>query len=239
MRSFEIEPGAEGWERGKLAVKRVPSMGRRVGSLPVPRRPADDTRLVDRLKRRERGALEDMLRLHGSKLYGIAIRFMHKEEDAQEVMQETLIAVWRNVDSYQGRSAFTSWLYRVAANAALMALRKRRRHEAAIALQQPEEDSPVGIQRMRDAGCTPAASVERAEMAAQVRAAIDQLPVSMRAIVLLCDVEEFSIEETALMTGLTRAATKSRLHRGRLALRKELLPYLRGDERPEPWLGEN
>jgi RNA polymerase sigma-70 factor, ECF subfamily len=193
-----------------------------------------DELLVQRLKARDRSALEDLLRLHGSKLYGVALQFMRNENDAREVMQDALVSVWNKIGSFEGKSAFTSWLYRVTANAALMTLRKKKRRENDISLDAPvneEEDVPLPALRLRDKGPLPDTAVLTSELGEQVRAAIDQLPEPYRVVVLLRDVEELPMTEVMEATGLSEPALKSRLHRARLALREVLLPYLKGEDK--------
>ena len=98
----------------------------------VSNNPSSDAELVVRLKQRDHNALKELLHLHGAKIYGTAMKYMHDEHEAQEVMQDALVTVWKKIGSFEGRSAFTTWLYRVTANAALMALRKKRRFAAEI-----------------------------------------------------------------------------------------------------------
>src|SRR5712691_1091022 len=103
--------------------------------------------LVERLKARDKRALEDLLRQHGSKLYGVALQIVRNESEAQEVMQDALIAIWTKIDKFEGRSAFSTWLYRVTANAALMRLRKNKKFEHNIPLDSVDPDSDLpGIQ---------------------------------------------------------------------------------------------
>src|SRR6266446_603819 len=78
------------------------------------------TDLVARLKARDKTALEDLVREHGGRLYGVALQIMRNETDAQEAVQDALITIWNKIDQFEGRSAFTTWLQRVTANAALM-----------------------------------------------------------------------------------------------------------------------
>jgi RNA polymerase sigma-70 factor (ECF subfamily) len=181
-----------------------------------------DTELVARLKRRDKRALEDLVRIHGAKLYGVALQFVRNETDAQDVVQDALVSIWKRIDSFEGRSAFTSWLYRVTANAALMALRKRRKRDHDV----PEEN----LSNLPDRTPLPVTALINGELGQRVRAGIDTLPDSYREVVLLRDVDELSLEEIAEVTGLSESAIKSRLHRGRLLLRQALLPYLKGQE---------
>jgi RNA polymerase sigma-70 factor (ECF subfamily) len=195
----------------------------------------DDVQLVARLKRRDKMALEDMIQLHGAKMYGVALQFMRNETDAREVMQDALVSVWNKIGSFEGKSAFTSWLYRVTANAALMTLRKRKRRENDVSLDtadNDEDDVPLPALRLSDKSPLPDNAALTGELGEQVRAAIDQLPGPYRTVVLLRDVEELPMTEVMEATGLSEPALKSRLHRARLALREALLPYLKGEDTP-------
>ena len=197
--------------------------------MPVSTNQINDAVLVQRLKQRDKAALEELLRVHGAKIYGVALQFMRNDHDAQEVMQDALVAIWTKIQSFEGRSAFTSWLYRVTANAALMALRKQQKHKSDISMEAGDGNIPEIVLGLSDESMVPDRTAVRAELGTQVRQAIDQLPEPYRTAVLLRDVEEFDLNEIASSTGVSLAAVKSRLHRGRLAIRKALLPYLKGD----------
>jgi len=191
----------------------------------------DDVQLVARLKQRDKSALEDLVHIHGAKMYGVALQFMRNEYDAREVMQDALVSIWNKIGSFQGKSAFTSWIYRVTANAGLMALRKKKKFENNISLDatgSDEDDSPLPALQLRDKGPLPDKVVMTGELGDKVREAIDQLPEPYRIAVLLRDVEELPMSEVMQETGLSEPALKSRLHRARLALREALLPYLKG-----------
>ena len=193
----------------------------------------DDVQLVARLKKRDRSALEELVQIHGAKMYGVALQFMRNETDAREVMQDALVSIWNKIGSFEGKSAFTSWIYRVTANAGLMALRKKKRHENDISLDavgSDDDDAPLPALQLSDKKPLPDKVVMTGELGEQVRAAIDQLPEPYRVAVLLRDVEELPMAEVMQETGLSEPALKSRLHRARLALREALLPYLKGQD---------
>ncbi|MGA2138957.1 MAG: sigma-70 family RNA polymerase sigma factor [Verrucomicrobiia bacterium] len=203
--------------------------------MPGPMAKADtqigDVQLVARLKQRDKSALEQLIQIHGAKMYGVALQFMRNEHDAREVMQDALVSIWNKIGSFEGKSAFTSWIYRVTANAGLMALRKKKRRENDVSLDtaaSDDDDAPVPALRLRDKGPLPDKAAMTGELGEQVRAAIDQLPELYRVVVLLRDVEELPMNEVMEATGLSEPALKSRLHRARLALREALLPYLKG-----------
>ena len=192
-----------------------------------------DAQLVARLKRRDKSALDELVQIHGAKMYGVALQFMRNEYDAREVMQDALVSIWNKIGSFEGKSAFTSWIYRVTANAGLMALRKRKRRENDIPLDasvSDDEDAPLASLRLSDKRPLPDQVAMTGELGEQVRHAIDQLPEPYRVVVLLRDVEELPMGEVMEATGLSEPALKSRLHRARLALREALLPYLKGQD---------
>ena len=196
-----------------------------------------DAQLVARLKKRDRSALEQLIQLHGAKMYGVALQFMRNEHDAREVMQDALVSIWNKIGSFEGKSAFTSWIYRVTANAGLMALRKKKRHENDVSLDttsSEDDDGPVPALRLSDQGPLPDKVAMTGELGEQVRGAIDRLPEPYRMVVLLRDVEELPMNEVMDATGLSEPALKSRLHRARLALREALLPYLKGQDIQTP-----
>ena len=189
----------------------------------------DDALLVARLKQRDRSAWEELIRVRGAKLRGVALRFMRNEHDAEDVMQDALAAVWNKIDSFEGRSAFTSWLYRVTVNTALMALRKRHQSDADISLDAAATERPDVIPASGSLVQPPDATAILLELGEQMRVGIDQLGGKYRIIVWLRDVDGFSLAEIAEVTGLGLETIKSRLHRGRLALRKTVLAYLEDD----------
>jgi RNA polymerase sigma-70 factor (ECF subfamily) len=188
----------------------------------------DDTPLVARLKQRDKSALEELIHIHGAKMYGVALQFMRNESDAREVMQDALVSIWNKIGSFEGKSAFTSWIYRVTANAGLMALRKKKRRENDVG--SDDDDAPLPALQLSDKRPLPDKVAMTGELGEQVRAAISQLPEPYRVAVLLRDVEELPMSEVMQETGLSEAALKSRLHRARLALREALLPYLKGHD---------
>ena len=185
------------------------------------------TDLVARLKARDKTALEDLVREHGGRLYGVALQIMRNEIDAQEAVQDALITIWNKIDQFEGRSAFTTWLHRVTANAALMKRRKNKKFEQNVPLENDGPDHDLPVIQLADPREGPGETMLRGELGERVRTAIDALPEPYRTTVLLADVDEMAMEEIASAMNVTVPAVKSRLHRGRLALRKVLEPYLK------------
>lgn len=187
----------------------------------------DDDALVARLQARDKRAMEDLLRLHGAKLYGVALQVTRSETEAQEALQDALVNIWTKIEKFEGRSALTSWMYRVTANAALMKLRKNKKFQQHVPLENYGGDRDLPVVQLADTAAGPRRQLDNRELGERVQAAIDALPEPYRTTVILSDIEELSMEEVAEATDVSVPAAKSRLHRGRLALRKVLTPYLK------------
>lgn len=184
-----------------------------------------DATLITGLKAGDTGAFETLLRDYGPRLLRLARRFLANEEDARDALQDAIIAVYRSIGNFESGSALSTWLHRIVVNAALMKLRTKKRH--------PEEDIEQYLPRFLEDGhqlipSTPwtetapesADSVlEREELRASVREAIDKLPEAYRIVLQLRDIEEMSTAETAEILGTTKNVVKIRLHRARQALR--------------------
>lgn len=159
--------------------------------------------------------------------YGIT----RSEGDAEEVVQDVFLTLFRKVESFEGRAALGSWLYRVATNAALIK-RRGKRHQAEVKLEdllpQFREDGHRDSDRTRllaDWSQAPDDELMTEETCAVVQEAIDALPEHYRAVVLLRDMEGLSNEEVAAILGESVVSVKSRLHRARMALRELLTSH--------------
>ena len=191
-----------------------------------------DALLVERLRAHEPEAFETLVRTYAGRLLRVARRFLRDEEDARDAVQDAFISVYRSIDRFESGAALSTWLHRIAVNAALMKLRTRKRH--------PEEEIDALLPRFAEDGHQVEPSVpwslsaeqmlERQELRTMVRNAIDQLPETHRAVLLLRDIEERTTEETAAALGISVNAAKVRLHRARQALRTLLDRRLRESE---------
>jgi RNA polymerase sigma-70 factor, ECF subfamily len=189
------------------------------------RRVDSDHDLLEALLRREPMAAECLVTTYGDRAYRLAVRITGNEEDAEEVVQDAFWTVVRKIESFRGESAFGSWLYRIVANAAYQKLRGRagRRQELSL-----DEVLPVFDER----GCHAAPVADwssrvadpaiQAELRIALTAAIDELPSTYRAVLVLRDIEGRSNAEIAQTLGLNLAVVKTRVHRARLYLRKRL-----------------
>jgi RNA polymerase sigma-70 factor (ECF subfamily) len=190
--------------------------------------PVSDEELVARARAKDFGAFEQLLDRYEDKIFRLAYRFVRNETEAKEVLQDTFLSIWRKLDTFKGDSQFGSWLYRVAANTALMRLRAQRRHP-----EVSTEELPAGY--LDNFGSLPPTGDNWAkrpddelhsdELRRHIQSAADALPEIYRTVFLLRDVEGMSTEETAEILDISVPTVKTRLHRARIALRDSITGY--------------
>jgi RNA polymerase sigma-70 factor, ECF subfamily len=180
---------------------------------------SSDDALVARARDGDMAAFEELVMRHADRLYGSLRRFGLDDAEAQEVAQETFLRAWRGFKSFRGDARFFTWLYRIGFNEAQRRL--ARRPGASVV---PGGDE--ALETVADAAPGPAAEAEIGELREALVRALGDLPVDLRAPVVLRDVEGLSTREAASVLELSEAAFKSRLHRGRMALRNLLGPWL-------------
>ena len=176
-------------------------------------RAADEATLVRRAAAGDMAAFEELVMRHADRLYAALRRFGLDDTEAQDVAQETFVRAWSALERFEGRSRFYTWLYRIAFNEAHRRLGRRRPVGSLVSI----EDSGVGD--LADDAAGPAALAEQHELRVALSEALSELPPALRVPVVLRDVEGLSTEEAASVLDVGEAAFKSRLHRGRLALR--------------------
>ena len=217
----------------------APTTPRDARARPAKRRPSgpppppDDPEaaLLARLRAGEDAAYEELVRASSPRLLATLRRMLRSDDDARDALQETYLAAFRALPRFEGQSKLSTWLHRIAVNSALMKLRsKRRRPEESIdeLLPRFEQDGHFTADTA-STGKLLDEEVDDARRRAAVRRGIDRLPEAHRTVIVLRDVEGLSTEETADQLGITREATKMRLHRARQALRTLLEQELGGD----------
>ncbi|MHB8234101.1 MAG: RNA polymerase sigma factor [Solirubrobacteraceae bacterium] len=180
--------------------------------------------LVARAREGDMDAFEQLVMRHADRLFATLRGFGLDELEAHEVAQETFLRAWRALPRFEGRARFFTWLYRIAFNEAQRRLARR----PPAGLLVSSELHP--LDELPDRLPGPDARVESEELRAALRRALGEIPVELRAPVVLRDVEGLSTREAASVLELGEAAFKSRLHRGRLALRALLTPLIAGHE---------
>jgi RNA polymerase sigma-70 factor (ECF subfamily) len=187
----------------------------------------EDSELLERLRAGDERAYEELVRTHGPPLLALARRLLRNEDDARDVVQETLIAAFRALPGFRGESRLLTWLRRIALNAAMMRRRTRsRRREEDLDGLLPRFDQGGHFERREPGWADPTARLAREELRALVRGAIDELPETYRTVLTLRDLDQLDTAETAALLDVTPNAVKIRLHRARQALRSLLAPRL-------------
>jgi RNA polymerase sigma-70 factor (ECF subfamily) len=192
--------------------------------------PRDDDALVAGLRAGDAQVFEDLVRTHGGRLLAVTRRILANDEDARDAVQEAFVSAFKARRQFDGRSRISTWLHRIAVNAALMKLRARKRQAEDNLDGMLPAFLPNGHHAERFTAWTetPDALLLRRERWALVRQAIDRLPDAYRTVLVLRDIDDLSTAETAEMLGLTPNAVKIRLHRARMALRALVAPILQG-----------
>jgi RNA polymerase sigma-70 factor (ECF subfamily) len=179
--------------------------------------PADESRLVVRAQGGDSEAFNELAGRYSSRLRRTLYRITRDCEAAYDAVQEALTRAWQNIKQFQGRSRFSTWLTRIGINEAYRELRRP-------SVETLELDDSVG-ERVPDWGSRPDEAFESREFLAALGEALAELPPDYRTAVELRDVQGLSTGEAAEALGIGERALKSRLHRGRMALRAKLDGY--------------
>lgn len=187
-----------------------------------------ESELLERLRQGDPAAYRRFVDQHSASVYNVALKLLGDEQEAEDVLQETFMSAFKALDSFEARSTLSTWLYRIAYNASLMRLRKRRQMTT-FSLDTPPFDSdgqevPAGRQLV-DWSAVPDEELLTAEAREEMDRAIAELPESLRSTFVLRDIHGLSGAETAEVLGITVQAVKTRLHRARLRLRDRLSDY--------------
>jgi RNA polymerase sigma-70 factor (ECF subfamily) len=184
---------------------------------------------IRRILAGERHLFHDLIRPCERGVYLMLLGLLQNEAEAEDAAQDTAIKVYRNLHNFRGDSQFRTWVLSIARNEGLGRLRKQasRREDSldADTDDQTGDYTPAILTSWRE---VPSEALERKELGTMLRAAIDELPAIYRNVVLLRDIEEMDVRETAAAIGITEGAVKVRLHRARSLLQKHLAPRLGG-----------
>lgn len=183
-----------------------------------------DIELVAGIKKGDELAFQEIMSRYTQKVFNLAMRLTRNQEDAEEVLQDVFVTVYNKIESFEGKSQFSSWLYRVTANTAFMKLRRRKSTESVSFedLSANVKDNWVG--QTPDENNIDYMSIKH-ELRDIIERAVARLPEEYKNIFVLRDIDGLSNEEVAEMMALTVPAVKSRLHRARMLLRRKLQRY--------------
>ncbi|MEO0069736.1 MAG: sigma-70 family RNA polymerase sigma factor, partial [candidate division WOR-3 bacterium] len=209
-------------KRLNILLKVVAGKGLQVA---VPGLPVSDDELVRRAQKGNLVAFEELVRRYERKVYNITYRLLGNEEDATEALQDTFLRAYRFLKRFRFQSNFYTWLYRIATNVSLTRLRRRKRLDT-VSLDAPVKETEELMLDIPDDHHTPEEIFRQKMFKERLQEAVASLPEDYRTVVVLRDLEGLSNEEVSKVLKLSIPAVKSRLHRGRLALRERLAKYL-------------
>lgn len=180
---------------------------------------------LDALRAGDRAEYARLVENYYQFVYRLALKMLGNPQDAEDILQDTFIKVFRHLDTFDGRSNLSTWIYRIAVNEALMFLRKKQ--PELVSIDQPVEtdegeQDPVQIV---DWCCLPENELISSEAKAHLDQAMSSLPPGLRAVFILRDIQGLSTRETSEVLNISEMAVKTRLSRARLRLRELLTEY--------------
>lgn len=180
---------------------------------------------LEALQTGDRAEFARLVDAYSTQIYRLALKMLADEQDAEDVLQNTFMKALQSIGNFEGRSSLSTWLYRIAVNEALMALRRHRPMVPVPMDYEEDEDDLQHPTQFTDWCCLPEVDLLSAEAKKHLDKAILMLPEKLRVVFLLRDVEGLSIRETSEALDLTETAVKTRLLRARLNLREQLSSY--------------
>jgi RNA polymerase sigma-70 factor, ECF subfamily len=195
---------------------------------------SDDVTLVDAAKQGDLAAFEQLVQRHTAMIFRVAMHIVACREDAEEVVQDAFFKAFQHLQDFEGRARFSTWLTRIAVNAALMRLRNLHR-ATTVSIDQEADEGGTLADKVADWKPNPEQLYGRTELREILQRALAALPHTYRIVFLLRDVEGVSVADTAEMLGLSIPSVKARLFRARLKLREYLSRYFaRASNAPQP-----
>jgi RNA polymerase sigma-70 factor (ECF subfamily) len=180
---------------------------------------------VEKLIQHDRREYALLVEAYSDRIYRMTLSMTGNAQDAEDVLQETFIKVFKNIDGFKGNSSLSTWIYRIAMNEALMLLRKHK--PEGYSLDAEDETGDITPREIASWDPLPEQEVMSAEINSHLTEAVMRLPETLRSVFLLRDTEQFSVKETADTLGITEGTVKVRLLRARLKLREFLNTYFR------------
>lgn len=197
--------------------------------MPTQPNPESEAESIRRILAGDKQLFHELIRPCERAIYFLLLSLLGNETDAEDAAQDTVIKVYQNLRMFRGESQFKTWVLSIARNEGLGRLRKlKTRREDSLDAETDEttgDYTPAILTSWRE---VPLETLERQELGEILRAAIAGLPPIYRNVVMLRDIEEMDVRETAQALGITEGAVKVRLHRARALLQRELAPKLKG-----------
>jgi RNA polymerase sigma-70 factor (ECF subfamily) len=188
----------------------------------------DEQTLLKLLKEGNEEGLKRIMQEYHGRLFSVANKICRNPADTDEVLQDVYWIAFRKIDRFQGRSALATWLYRITVNASLMKLRSQKKNRNTVSRENlttlpGEEESEL---RLTEKERSPVESLMSKELYETIWGSVEKLSEINQDVFFLCDIQGFSIQETSLLLKTTPAAIKSRSHRSRIFIKKDVGHYL-------------
>lgn len=177
----------------------------------------DERELIARLQKRDEAAFEELIRQYEKKVYTLCFRMCGNSEDAEEAAQDAFLALWRGIDRFRQESSLSTWIYRLATNACIDTLRRRKKQSGSVSL----DDEELFVDAV-DTSPQPQETVERREAQKLLQEGLSALPEEYRKVLILREIEGLSYTEIAESASIELGTVKSRISRGRSLLRNFL-----------------
>jgi RNA polymerase sigma-70 factor, ECF subfamily len=187
----------------------------------------DEAQMIAAILAGDRELYHTLIQPHELSVYRMALSFVKNETEAEDVAQEAFLKAFRDLANFRGESKFSTWLISITLNEARRRLRRQNTIRMESLDEPPEEGARVSPALLRDWREIPSEALERREVRALLQKAIEELAPIYREVLVLRDIEELSVEETAGTLAISISSVKVRLHRARIMLQKELAPKLR------------
>ncbi len=187
----------------------------------------DEARMIASILAGDTEQYHELIRPYERSVYKMALSSMKNESDAEDVAQEAFLKAFRKLVDFRGQAKFSTWLISIALNEARGRLRRQGLVRTESIDETLEEGGQISPALLRDWREIPSEALDRKEVGQMLEDAIGKLSPLYREVLVLRDVEEFSIEETALALAITSGTVKVRLHRARMMMQKELAPKLK------------
>lgn len=176
-----------------------------------------DEQVIERVLAGETALYEIIMRRYNQRLYRVVRAILRDDSEAEDVIQDAYVRAYQNLAQFESRSAFSTWLIRIAVHEALARLRRRNRFSAL------DEEEDTGALRVASGDPDPEESLSQSELRRVLEESILQLPPRYRVVVMLRDIEEMSTAEAAAALGISEQNVKVRLHRAHVLARRMLL----------------
>lgn len=180
-----------------------------------------EQRLAKLASKGDRTAFEQLVELYKEKIYYLAFRMLGNRQEAEDIIQETFIRVYKNLHKYDQTQKFSTWIYRIATNLCIDRLRKRKASYSLDA-EMSDGDGLDGYDRIESQEITPEKQLLITETQTQIRDAIDKLPEKYKSVVVLRYLHDMSLQEISDILHMPITTIKTRIHRGREFLRRKL-----------------